>query len=262
MRFGEHLRELWRLRLGLALCALAASLAALSTVYELGVAPPGLSPRSLELASASTEVLVDTPRSALLDPPQSTADVEAMSNKAVLLGNVMASVPVRTLIALRADIPPDRIRTVAPITADFPRPVANEANQKRTSDLLTSREEYRLSVEVAPNVPILQIHAQAPTVASSQRLANAAVDGLGDYLGLLATTQGIGPEEQMHLEQLGRAQGRVINDGAGVQAAVLAFLAVFAATAVAGVFISRVRRGWSAARERETAVVAPSGPRA
>lgn len=256
MRFGEHLRELWRLRLGLTLCVLAAALAALSTAYEVNIAPPGLSPRSLELASASTEVLVDTPRSALLDPPQSTADVEAMTNRAILLGNVMASPPVQTLIALRAGVPPARIRTVAPITPDFPRPVANEANRKRTSDLFGSLEEYRLSVESPPNVPILQINAQAPTVATSQRLANAAVDGLRDYIARLAAVQGIEADQQVRLEQLGRAQGRVVNDGVGVQAALLAFVIVFAATAAAGIFVSRVRRGWSAARERETVVAA------
>jgi len=67
VELGRHLRELFRLRTSAVVCILLGTLAAVWVSYEIQLSPPGISPRSIEIASASTEVLVDTPFSAAVD---------------------------------------------------------------------------------------------------------------------------------------------------------------------------------------------------
>jgi hypothetical protein len=74
---GIRLRKLWRLKLGVAVSIALALFAAVWSVQKISLSPPGLSPRSLEMATASTHVLVDTPTSAMVDLRQDTYSVEA-----------------------------------------------------------------------------------------------------------------------------------------------------------------------------------------
>src|SRR3712207_3056936 len=121
MQLGRYLRELSQQRLGLVLSLLLSTLVALSAVYRISLTPPGLTPRAVDIAAASTRVLVDTPRSSLLDMRQGTYEFESMSNRAVLIGNVMASLPVREYIAARARIPAELIQASTPLTPSYPR---------------------------------------------------------------------------------------------------------------------------------------------
>lgn len=236
MELGRHLQELWRLRFGVAVCFAVAILAALA-----------ITPRSLQIASASTQVLVDTPRSAVLDLHQDLSDIDSLTNRTVLLGNVMASEPVLAYIGRRAGVPPDAIRASTPRTPNSPRPFVAPGQERKTSDLLRSTDQYRLDIEANPTVPMLRIYAQASSARGAEELANAAVDGLRDYLARQARSQRVAPRERVRLQQLGRATGAVINGGVRLQAMFLTFLLVFAAAAAAAVFTARVRRGFQLA---------------
>jgi hypothetical protein len=153
---------------------------------------------------------------------------------------------VRAYIGRRADIPPALIRVTPPITPEEPRVVAAGAEQPKTSDLLRSPEEYRLSIDSNPTVPILNIYAEAPDAASAERLANAAVAGLRDYLGALAVKQHTPARDEVKLNQLGRAKGAPINSGAGTSMALAVFFLVLLFSSALVIFVTRVRRGWSA----------------
>jgi hypothetical protein len=253
MDFGMHLRELSRLRFGAIACLLLATFAAVSISYKISLAAPGLSPRSLAMAAASTELLVDTPTSLVLDLNQDTSDIDALTNRSVLLGNVMASPPVLLYIARRAGIPPNGINAATPRTPNQPRPFETERNKKRSSDLLASTDQYRIDIESDPTVPILKIYAQAPTAKAAGELANASVDGLRDYLNQVAKQQRIDVSQQVRVTQLGRADGKVINGGIRWQLMAMTFLVVLAASAGAAIFMARVRQGFRMADERELA---------
>ena len=56
------------------------------SVANISLIPPGLSPRSLEMATATTQVVVDTPKSALIDIRQNTYSLDGLTNRALLLG--------------------------------------------------------------------------------------------------------------------------------------------------------------------------------
>ncbi len=251
MRLGMHLRELWRLKVGLGIALLAALLAATPILYGISLLPPGLERRSLDVATASSHVLVDTPRSAMTDLSQNVYEIESLSQRAVILGNVMASPPVREYIGRRAGVAAERIAATGPLTSAQPRAIAGTENEPHTSDILNRPEEYRLNVQANPTVPVLDVYSQAPDAEAAKDLANAAVDGLQDYLDAVAAERGTAASNQVQLEQLGRAQSGVINAGAGVTMALVVFALVFAVSSAAVLFVARVRRGWAASEAFE-----------
>jgi hypothetical protein len=252
MQLGMHLRELWGQKVGLAIAVVLAVLAATRVLYGIGFLPPRLEQHSLGVASASTQVVVDTPRSSVIDLREDTYSIESLTNRALLLGNVMASPPVRAYIARRAGVPAAAINVSAPLTPEQPRVIADGAHQPKTSDILRSPEEYRLSIQANPTVPILNIYSEAPAGPAAGKLANAAVDGLRDYLGALASQHATPGAEQVRLVQLGRAHGSEIDSGVGIPLAILVFLFVFAIASAAVLFIARVRRGWVASSDPAT----------
>ncbi len=250
MALGRHLRELWRLRLGLVASVALALFAALWSIGQVGLFPPSVKSRKLEIAAASTRVLVDTPKSAILDLSVSTYDFRAYTNRSLLVGNIMASPPVRRYIARRAHVPAEVLQVASPVTPDFPRPLVSDG-AKHTSDLLKSPNQYRLSIQSNPTVPVVDVYAEAPTADLAQQLANGAVDGMKDYLRDLGTAQAIPENEQVHLQQLGRAKGSVIDPGIGTKVALLTFFLVFGASSIAVLALARVREGWAHEARRE-----------
>lgn len=244
MRFGMHLRELSRLPAAIAVSALLAAFAALWSVANISLAPPGLKPRALDLATAQAQVVVDTPYSAALDLRQSVDDIEPLKQRAVLLGTLMASEAVRADIAHRAGLPADQLQIVAPRTPDQPRAVTQSGAKQGPGDLLKSTDQYRLEIQANPTVPLLTINAQAPTADASQELANAAVSGLGDYLDELAASEKTPSDLQVKLRQLGTAKGEVINRGVRFQVILIVFCLVFALSCAATILVNRAWRGW------------------
>jgi hypothetical protein len=243
---GKRIWTLWRLRPWVAGCALLAVVVAVWSVANISVAPPGLTPRALEMATATTHVVVDTPRSSVLDLRQNTDSLLALTQRAVLLGNVIANGAVRAAIANRANVPVDALQVAPPLTPQQPLPQAGSPNSSVT-DIVKSTNQYRLSIQANATVPILDIYAQAPTATSAALLANAAVDALREYLAGLAAVQQTPPQDQIRLLQLGRARGQVINQGIEWQVALLAFALTFSLASATVIFFSRVRRGWRVA---------------
>jgi len=258
MTLGRHLRELWELRKGLIISACIALLAAAWAVGKISLLPPGLKLRTLEIAAANTTVLVDAPQSAVDNIQVNTVNIQAMTNRALLVGNVMGSLPVRAYIMRRAGLPPGAVLKVAtPLTPDFPRELSTTGT-KSTTDILKSPHEYRLDIQANPTVPVLNLSAEAPTPAQAARIADGAVQGMKDYLHDLAIRESIPPSQQVSLQELGAAHGGVINPGVSLELAALVFAIVFTAAAATTLWLARVREGWNgrAMRPRESGVTA------
>ncbi len=150
----------------------------------------------------------------------------------------------------------------SPVTPDFPRPLAT-SGKKSPRDILKSPNEYRLSIQANPTVPIVDIYAEAPTPEIAAAFANGAVDGMQDYLKDLAAAQHVPADRRVRLEQFGRAKGVEINPGVRLKLGMLSFLIVFAAASVTVLAVDRVRQGWkleSVAR-RDAANPRPDGDR-
>lgn len=247
MRLGIYLRELWGHRVGLAVSAAIAAVATTQIVSGVSLLPPRIEGNSLNVASASTHVVVDTPKSTIVDPLTDAYTIESLSNRALILGNVMASLPVRKYIARRTGVPAELIRAEPPLTPEQPRALVDSAHAPHVSDILERPDEYRLSIQADPTTPVLDIYAVAPSAEEATRLADASVAGLRDYVKSAAAKDQTPQLDRVRLEQLGRATGGSINEGAGLQIAVLTFLLVFAIACVGVLFLARVRRGWETA---------------
>jgi len=241
---GIRLRKLWHLKVGVGISLALALLAGVWSIENISVIPPGLTPRSLEMATASTHVLVDTETSALVDLRQDTYSVEGLNNRSVVLGNIIASQQVQEKIAQRAKVPAELLRIQAPLTSQQPAPPVDSENARRTSDILKSTDEYRIDLKANPSVPMLDIYAQTPDAESAAALANAAADELEAYLADVMARQRTPPKYQIRPVQLGRATGVVINDGVRWQLALLAFSLTLAISCATVTFIARVRAGW------------------
>jgi hypothetical protein len=254
MKFGARLFSLWNLKAGVTASLVLALLVSLSSVYKISLAPPGLEARSWTIATASSHVVVDTPRSALLDMRQDTYSLQGLSTRAVLLGNVLASAPVRQAIAKRANVPVEALRIDAPLSREQPRPIAEEGKDKKTSDIFKSTDQYRINIQAAPTVPVLDFYAQAPTAESAAALAHAASEELQAYLTKLAARQQTPRNDQIRVVDLGGAPGAVINNGIHWQVPLLSFFLTLGISCATVIWISRVRKGWElAAREERTA---------
>lgn len=253
MGIGIRLRKLSHLKAGVAVSFALALLAGVWSVERISLAPPSLTPRSLDMATAVTHVLVDTPTSAMIDLRQDTYSEDGLKNRAVLLGNVIASSSVQAKIAARAHVPEELLRIQAPLTSQQAAAPEDSENQRRTSDIFKSNNQYRVDIKVNPTVPMIDIYAQTPSAKSAAALANASVDELKAYLAELAASQRTPPKDQIRPVQLGPASGVVIDRGVKWQAALLAFLLTLGISCASVTFLARVRAGWREAALAERA---------
>jgi hypothetical protein len=253
MNVGARGKELWRRRPFLIAAAGLALVVATWSVARISIVPPGIESRSLEMATAATHVVVDKPRSTILDLREDTYSLEALRQRAIVLGNVIANGEVREEIARHAQVPSDQLQIAPPLTPTQPRAVVASTERKRATDLLASTDQYRLSIQANATAPVLDIYAQAPDAESAALLANTTVDQLRAYLARLAVAEQTPESKQIQLLQLGRAEGEVINGGIDVQVAVLVFVITFVAACATLVFAGRVRDGWRAEALRERA---------
>ena len=251
MGIGIRIRKLWHMKPWVALGVLVAIAAAILSIYRLTLSPLALAPRSLDMASATAHVLVDTPDSVMVDLRADTYSLEDLSNRAVVLGNVMTSTVVEAGIARRAHVPPGLLRIEAPLTPQEAALPVTQQNQRKITDILKSNNQYRLNLQVDPTVPMLDIYAQAPSASSAAALANGAATELSAYLSSVAKSENTPAKQRLRLDQLGRATGAVINHGVEYQVAVLAFVLVFLAWCATAVFVARIRQGWRVAAAAE-----------
>lgn len=225
-------------------CLLVAAAAAVLSLYRVTLAPPGLHARDLEIAAASTTMLVDGPRSAVTDLAATTDTFASLQARTALLGNLMTTDPVKAYIGRRAGIAPSLIAADAPITANVPRTQIEPGSGAAATDLLTAPDHYKLQLQVDPVAPILRIYTQAPSPGAAIALAGAAVSGLRDYLQRLDRARHLSPADDVRITQLGDPHGGVVNGGARYEIALLTFVTVFAVARGALLAAARFRTGW------------------
>lgn len=224
--------------------------AAVLSVYRLEVLPLRLVPRGLDVAAASTRVLVDLPQTRLVDRPARIGDFDSLAVRSVLLANLSTTDSVRTYIARRADLPVGSISAATSISTSTPRALTEPDSERQANDILASRAPYRINVQPDRSLPTFNVYAQAPTVGEAERLADAVTPGLRDYLRRLGIGRGVDPGEQVEVEQLGDARGGIVSGGTKLEVAALSFMVALAFSAALLVLCSRVWRGWSTAVAR------------
>ena len=243
MEFVTILRELWHRRTYVALVALLALLMGAAVAFRL----PSLESRTYVVGVANARVLVDTPRSSILEVAPKGS--ETLAIRANLIANLMAEGVVKDAIAKRAKLPSDKLEGVAQTATGS----GSGAAEKPTS---FGADAYVLTTRVimtaeGDQLPIIDIETQAPDTAAAARLANASVAGLNDFLESKAAKEQVPEAQRLAFNSLGPAQAGEIRRGPGLPVAVLAALFVFFGGCAVMLVILALARGWRAVDEEE-----------
>jgi hypothetical protein len=219
-------------------------LLAILTLYRVTLLPPSLHARALNVAAASTTLMVDTKHPISTDLAAHNNSMEALSVQTNLIGAVMVTDPVLDEIGRIAGVNPLDIQATAPVTSDVPRTEIEPNSGGNATALIQAPDHYKLQVQVDPNIPIIHVYTQAPTATEAIRLASASVTGLRTYLSDLSTRETVNLSDQIQVIQLGAVRGGVVNHSAAKELALLAFITGCAATLFGFRLAARFRTGW------------------
>jgi hypothetical protein len=246
MEFARTLRTLWLRRRLVAVGALIAAVAAMLSVYQVGLIPPSLTSRTNVFATASTQILVDTPSSAFADLAY---NIDPLDARASVFARFLASPAAVAQIARKAKLPADAIEAQGPYDTNLPVFQQEPTAEKRSTQIIGEGAIYRLRFDNNPELPIVSVFAQAPSQGEAIRLAAAAPAALRAYIEGLQARQHTPVGSRVEIRQLGHATGGVVNKGADVQIAALVFVAVLGGWCMLLIPARTIARGWREAGE-------------
>jgi hypothetical protein len=257
VEFALVLRELWRRKPALVAGALVASVCAVLSVYR--VAGLGLTSRPITYSGASTQALIDTPRSALADITQ---NIEPLQVRAVVLANFMASPSFLSQVGARVGLTGGQIYAQGPLDPQLPRTEQEPTALKRNVELTGETAPYRLTFNSDPNLPQIGVYSQAPTTKMAVALANASVKALRSYVSRAESQTKVPAGSRAEIRQLGRASGAQVNGGISKSIFGLVFTAVMLVWCVGILAVTRLRENWrlSAEFEQRSAAPVPARP--
>jgi hypothetical protein len=233
------LRTLWRRRL-----AVGGVLVVSVTIGWLLAFQPSFPPkaRSYSVGTATASVLVDTPKSQVVEVAPQGSDT--LGSRANVLANLMIDGEIKTAIAQHVGLRPNRIvaTTLSGGVTDPPPPLTARSYAMSTSVAMTSD-----MVEL----PIIRVQTQAPNVGDAIKLANAAVAGLSEYLDAKAVNETVADRRRLRVRPLGTAQGQVAVKGPRPVTGIGIGLVLFLAGCGTILALSALIRGWRAAAALE-----------
>lgn len=241
MELARTLKILWNRRRLVALGAAIAFLAAVLSVYRVGLFPPSVESRTNVFATATTQLLVDTPDSAFADVAN---DLTPLETRASVFARFLASPAALVLIARDAKLPVEAIEAQGPYDINLPVIQQEPTAGQRSSQIIGEGALYRLRFENNPVLPIVAVFAQAPTQDEAMALANSAPRALRAYVEEIQARQDTPSERRVVIRKLGSATGGVVNEGANIQIATLVFFLVFGAWCILLIPAQTIARGW------------------
>ena len=237
----RRLASLDRRLVVIALCTAVASVCAIWSVSTITLLPPSVSPRQMDIAAATARIGIDRPKPLIGDDHANEYDYETLQTRAVLIATLASTEPVAGYIARRAGIDPDDLVATSPITSGVQTVFTEPDSERRAEQIAGAAKPYRLEARAGQTLPIIDLYAQAPTVAEAQRLADAVVPAVRKYLADSARDEGADPAKQEVLTQLGHARGAMVSSGTQIQIAFFTFLYAFAVTLALTLIVIRLR---------------------
>ena len=241
MELVTILRELWHRRTIVALVALVSLLVGAAVAFRL----PSLESRKYEVGIATARILVDTPKSQVVEVAPQGSDT--LGVRANLIASLMADGVVKDAIAKRAGLKVSELEGVAETTAGAGAP-AEPKTFTADDNVLTTRV---IQTPEGDRLPIIDLETQAPDTAGAAKLADAAVAGLRDYLDSRAATEQVADAKRLRFTSLGPARAAEFVRGPGIAMAIGAALFVFVAGCAIMLVVLALARGWRAVEEEE-----------
>jgi hypothetical protein len=225
-----------------AISLVVALFAAIASVTKVSVFPPSLEKRDLQRGAATARILVDLPKQER--GHVSAPEFEAMSKRASLVANLLASPPVLHRIADALGVSVDEVTAATEITEGVPLALVEPNEEKRANEILVSHDGFRLDIQANPTLPIIDVYAQAPTPAEAAELADAVAPAGNEYTEVLADRDNFPTDNRVQLKQLGAAQSAAISPTAPIEIFALTFIVIFGVAFGLLCGAAAVRRGW------------------
>ena len=233
------MRELWRRRLLVGVVAAVAVAVGYLLAFHLSFPPES---RSSSVGVATARILVDSPRSQVVDiTPKGSA---TLGSRAIVLANLMVEGEVKEAIARRAGLRPRQIAATSEYSAGATKGPGSK-DYGLTTSVLTNTDQIE--------IPIIKVDTQAPTPALAAKLANAAAEGLSEYLDSKAAAERVVAAERLRVKTFGAAQGTAASRGPGPLMALAATIFIFLGGCALILVSTALTRAWrrESAAERE-----------
>ena len=235
MTLAQTLLKLWKLRTWVAVGAVLAIAAAVASLTML---------HSTVYSSASTQMVVDSPRSALAD---AGTDLTPFTARAVVYARLMTSPQALEYIGQAAGVPGNLIAATGPVELNGPVAV-HTPTAVQGGRLASPSSSYTLDFLQNPQLPTVDVYADAPTTGKAIALANGAVRGFAAYISNLEVQSGVPAGKRIEIRQLGGASGGVVDPAASKSIAGMIFIAVLAVWCGLVLLATNLRRQLRAAR--------------
>ena len=239
MTLAKILLKLWKLRLWVGVGGLLGVAAAVGSVTGS---------HSVVYANASTQMLVDSPTSALAN---SGADITSYAARASVFARLMTSAEALRYIGRAAGIPGNLIDANGPVETNGLSAASHTPVEIQNGKDLPAPATYKLSFVQNPDLPTVDVYADAPTTAKAIALANGAVTGFANFIRQLDVNN-VPLGNRIEVRQLGGATGGIVDPGASKKTAVLIFFAVVAVWCGVVLFVSRLLAQLRAAKQNGT----------
>lgn len=105
-----------------------------------------------------------------------------LPSRSATLADMIASPEIRGDVAHAASLPASKIDVDAPLWTALLRDQQWPTPQKRASQIVAEGDPYRLTLNNAGDIPLIDVTAQAPSAEAAARLAAAVAPGLNTYL--------------------------------------------------------------------------------
>jgi hypothetical protein len=218
----RFLRALGGRKLFLALSPVIAAAAAVSSVATVHVLPPSIALKQIAYSTATTQFYIAS-RQALSN---SGVSGDRYSAHAQALADVMTSPELRADIAEAAEVPATRLAIDGPVANNLQRTQQEPTAQKRSNQILTEGDPYRVTLDDDPATSVIAVTAQAPTADTAIALADGAGRGLAAYLIELERSSRINAADGIEVNQLAPAVATPPSLRGDVQVAAFTFGAV------------------------------------
>ena len=228
MGLAKTLLRIWALRVWIAVGAVLALAAAAASLTML---------HSEVYATASTQMVVDAPRSALGDAGE---DLTPYTARAFVFARLMTTPQALQYIGQAAGLPGNLIAASGPIELTGPQathaPTATQGIQ-----LTSAPAHYTLNFLQNPQLPTVDVYAEAPTTKQAIALANGAVTGFATYITNLSNQSSVPAGQRIAIRQAGSATGGIVDPGASKSLAAIIFMVVFALWCALVLFVTNLR---------------------
>jgi hypothetical protein len=266
MEIVGFVRTLLQRKLVLGILLAIATLAALLTAFRIG--PDGVEKRSVAVGAATSQILVDSAESTLVEGA-GTDQIAALGTRARVYAQYLSSRDAVDQIAAEIGVDPLLISAHGPFSEGTGiQDYDQQGAESRARDLVEEGKQYRLVFEAQEDVPIITVYSTGPATKPALSLAQASFVVLERYIDRLkveareaeenappakvtTATSSVPLVENIVVRQLGAPEGGLVGGNADMVLMVLAFLAVFGFGCLVVAAASGFMRHWRLAGEME-----------